>query len=303
MIRSLLSQAAKSHLNSKGSISSLANRFAGLSTAATPTSETVKTAPRPIVASVPETVYPAFPPMATSISKEGTGGKGLLDFFDSEKGWYWSENDPKTGRGWTCAELRTKSFEDLHKLWWICIKEQNKLLSQKDEARMFRVIFPNSVRLQQVRVTMRGIRMVVQERRVAYLQAQAIVERETTRQQLFTTYFNEYKASYVPPAKTEAATEPSETAENEAGEAAAVTSQKGRKLPKDWIPAPPDLKERVEAEMSKMFPIPVHMIGRKAEERRRVDKALERTESAGRKKHGEKKQKREKMKGSRWFVV
>ncbi|KAJ3234678.1 39S ribosomal protein L47, mitochondrial [Chytriomyces hyalinus] len=301
MIRSLLSQAAKSHLNSKGSISSLANRFAGLSTAATTTSETVKPAPQPIVASVSETVYPAFPPMATSISKEGTGGKGLLDFFDSEKGWYWSENDPKTGRGWTCAELRTKSFEDLHKLWWICIKEQNKLLSQKDEARMFKVIFPNSVRLQQVRVTMRGIRMVVQERRVAYLQAQAIVERETTRQQLFTTYFNEYKATYVPPTNTEAATEPSET-ENEAGEAVAATSQKGRKFPKGWIPTPPDLVERVDAEMSKLFPIPVHMIGRKAEERRRIDKALENTETAGRKKHGEKK-KREKMKGSRWFVV
>ncbi|KAI9341918.1 mitochondrial 39-S ribosomal protein L47 (MRP-L47)-domain-containing protein [Obelidium mucronatum] len=193
-----------------------------------------------------------YPPFAASINPLGSGGKGLLDFFDSEKGWYWSESDPKTGRGWTCAELRTKSFDDLHKLWWICIKEQNKLLSQKDEARMFKVIFPNSVRLQQVRVTMRGIRLVILERRIAHLQAQAIVQRETTRQNLFTTYLSAYKLQ--------------------------------------------------NTEMKKLFPIPVHEIGRQVEERKRVEKALELTTN-GRKRTEQKGKKRERMSGSRWFVV
>ncbi|ORY30486.1 hypothetical protein BCR33DRAFT_724306 [Rhizoclosmatium globosum] len=96
--------------------------------------------------------YPSLTPAYASSIVPAAGTKGLLDFFDSEKGWYWNDTDPKTGRGWTCAELRNKSFYDLHKLWWICIKEQNKLLSQKDEARMFKVIFPNGVRLQQVRM-------------------------------------------------------------------------------------------------------------------------------------------------------
>ncbi|KAJ3069213.1 39S ribosomal protein L47, mitochondrial [Podochytrium sp. JEL0797] len=221
---------------------------------------------------IEDTPFPPLPAFAASIAtSSGEAGQGLLDFFDSPKGWYWSDSDPKTGRGWTCAELRTKSFDDLHKLWWICIKEQNKLLSQKDEARMFKVIFPHPVRLQQVRVTMRGIRMVIHERRIAYLQAQAIVERETTRQHLFATHLTAYKTAHnLPEAQR--------------------------------IPTPAEVTAKVEAEMKKLFRTPVHEIGRKPEERRNVERALDLT-AGGRKKRGGLGEKREKMKGSRWTVV
>ena len=37
------------------------------------------------------------------------------------------------GRAWTHRELRNKSWEDIHALWWICCKERNRLATEKAE--------------------------------------------------------------------------------------------------------------------------------------------------------------------------
>jgi len=45
------------------------------------------------------------------------------------------EDQVMTGRAWTVADLRRKSFDDLHKLWYVLYKERNLILSEKEKIR------------------------------------------------------------------------------------------------------------------------------------------------------------------------
>lgn len=113
-----------------------------------------------------------------------TLNRGLEEFFESNQKWMWREKEGAVGRPWTCAYLRLKSFDDLHKLWWICIKEQNKLESQKMEANRFRMIFPFKNRLFDLRRSMSRIKRVLWERWITYQQAVYLINRETKRLEL-----------------------------------------------------------------------------------------------------------------------
>ena len=69
---------------------------------------------------------------ARSIHGSGVVLGGFDDFFDVK-----SKPDDiiATGRAWTVPDLRRKSFDDLHKLWYVLYKERNLILSEKEKIR------------------------------------------------------------------------------------------------------------------------------------------------------------------------
>ena len=57
---------------------------------------------------------------------------------------------PVTGRSWSAEDLRRKSWDDLHKLWYVLLKERNLLLSERDRYKAAGQVMPNGRRMTKV---------------------------------------------------------------------------------------------------------------------------------------------------------
>lgn len=78
------------------------------------------------------------------------------------------------GRAWTAAELRGKDWEDLHRLWWTCVKERNRIATAELERKRLAGKdgmygeFEAGERYRVVQRTMKAVRHVLTERWYAW---------------------------------------------------------------------------------------------------------------------------------------
>ena len=91
-------------------------------------------------------------------------GGGFQDFFDVKAK---PDDIVTTGRAWTVPDLRRKSFDDLHKLWFVLYKERNLLLSEREKTRRNQrpVLKPEENSYTKVKRSMAGIKIVLNERK------------------------------------------------------------------------------------------------------------------------------------------
>lgn len=103
-----------------------------------------------------------------------------MEFFDDKKNF--NENEVKHGRSWLLPELRIKSNTDLHKLWYILLKEKNMLLTMQHECKEEHRLFPSPERLDKVNESMSNLESVVRERNQAYHLLETGVDGERPKQ-------------------------------------------------------------------------------------------------------------------------
>ncbi|KAJ5994010.1 mitochondrial 39-S ribosomal protein L47 (MRP-L47)-domain-containing protein [Penicillium sp. IBT 35674x] len=87
--------------------------------------------------------------------------------------------DMAHGRSWAITELRDKSWDDLHKLWWVCIKERNRIATSNMERDRLKAGYGEHEaegRDKTIVITMKNIKHVLRERWYAWEEAQRLYE-------------------------------------------------------------------------------------------------------------------------------
>lgn len=88
--------------------------------------------------------------------------RGVLEFLDADGG---GVGAARNGRSWRTSELRLKSFDDLHKLWYVLLKEKNALLTEQAWCKTNQRHWTNGAsNLYKVKRSMQRIRGVIGER-------------------------------------------------------------------------------------------------------------------------------------------
>lgn len=93
---------------------------------------------------------------------------GLWGFFPAPGKLLWTPKETEEhGRAWTVEELRKKSWEDLHSLWWVCCRERNMLATSRAELLRTKLGFGEreiDEREEEVMKTQRAIKHALTER-------------------------------------------------------------------------------------------------------------------------------------------
>mmetsp|Transcript_120144 Transcript_120144/g.340020 ORF Transcript_120144/g.340020 Transcript_120144/m.340020 type:complete len:231 (+) Transcript_120144:55-747(+) len=105
----------------------------------------------------------------------------------------------QSGDPWPAVLLRLKSFEDLHKLWYVCLKEKNFLMAEQHEARQQRIRWKHHGRLKKVKLGMKRILTVLSRREIHQqaLRSKDILAKQEKREELETQRFQLEEAMRV----------------------------------------------------------------------------------------------------------
>ncbi|KAL2831904.1 54S ribosomal protein L4, mitochondrial [Aspergillus pseudoustus] len=124
--------------------------------------------------------YPLPTPVAPEKleKRDATPDHGLWGFFPSDRTALSTPSyDLAHGRSWSIQELREKSWEDLHCLWWVCIKERNRIATSNMERKRLKAGYgewESQQRMGVIRVTQKGIQHVLRERWYAWEDARRL---------------------------------------------------------------------------------------------------------------------------------
>jgi len=91
----------------------------------------------------------------------------VQDFIDSVRTQI-TNQVPAVGRAWKASELRGKSFDELHTLWFVLLKERNMLLSERERARKEQRTMERRDRLLKVQLSMSRLQTVLRERKLVH---------------------------------------------------------------------------------------------------------------------------------------
>eukprot|EP00978_Attheya_sp_CCMP212_P033750 scaffold137800_cov41-Attheya_sp.AAC.1 len=101
---------------------------------------------------------------STSGSTTHTFAASPLDAF-MDPAAYEARQTEMVGRSWSVRELRRKSFDDLHRLWFVLYQERNMLLTEAAKCRRKGMYLPQPDRRHKVKKSMGAIKHVLGERK------------------------------------------------------------------------------------------------------------------------------------------
>ncbi|KAL1953748.1 hypothetical protein VTO42DRAFT_2312 [Malbranchea cinnamomea] len=117
-------------------------------------------------------------PVSEREKRPSTPNHGLWEFFYPDRQAIPTpEEEYSHGRAWSIQELRQKSWEDLHALWWVCVKERNRIATARYERQRLKAGFgeyESENREKTVRATQNGIKHVLRERWYAWMEARQL---------------------------------------------------------------------------------------------------------------------------------
>ncbi|KAF2437752.1 MRP-L47-domain-containing protein [Karstenula rhodostoma CBS 690.94] len=122
-------------------------------------------------------------PVQPTSQISGDPEHGLYGFFKDKKLLLTPVEEGRHGRAWTVNELRNRDWETLQQLWWVCVRERNRLATAHFEHRRQGAGHGKTEmeeRDETIQETMKAILDTLAERNTAYEEAYKLAKHDPT---------------------------------------------------------------------------------------------------------------------------